>query len=83
MPAEPFDTLLGPEFRRAVAVRVNEALQDEIEQIGREPAIPTENEQHLREPERPSWALHQLLPIRTGSVLSFSRHNYLGRKDKP
>jgi hypothetical protein len=30
--AEPFDTLLGDELRRAVAVRANEQLQDAVEQ---------------------------------------------------
>jgi site-specific DNA recombinase len=54
--AEPFDTLLGPELRRAVAVRANEQLQDAVERTLRERAaegVVIENEQHPREPERP------------------------------
>jgi DNA invertase Pin-like site-specific DNA recombinase len=54
--AEPFDTLLGGELRRAVAVRVNEALQDDIKEIMRQrdaQGIVIENKQHPREPERP------------------------------
>jgi site-specific DNA recombinase len=54
--AEPFDTLLGPELRRAVAVRTNEQLQDAVERTLRKRAaegVVIENEQHPREPERP------------------------------
>jgi site-specific DNA recombinase len=54
--AEPFDMLLGPELRRAVAVRTNEALQDAIGQELRQRAaegIAIENEQHPREPAEP------------------------------
>ena len=53
--AEPFDTLLGPELRRAVAVRASETLQDAItEQQRRRVAegVVIENKQHPREPER-------------------------------
>ncbi|MGO9321590.1 MAG: recombinase family protein [Solirubrobacteraceae bacterium] len=52
--AEPFDTLLGDELRRAVAVRANQELQDDIEQTIRTRAaegLVIENEQHPREPE--------------------------------
>ncbi len=54
--AEPFDTILGDELRRAVAVRANEGLQEAVkETIKRRAAesIATPNEQHPREPERP------------------------------
>ena len=53
--AEPFDTLLGPELRRAVAVRANEQLQDAVERTIRKRAtegVVIENEQHPREPGR-------------------------------
>lgn len=53
---EPFDALLGPELRRAVAVRASEALQDAIAEQQRQRAaegIVIENEQRPREPERP------------------------------
>jgi hypothetical protein len=54
--AEPFDSLLGAELRRAVAVRANQALQDGIKKVIRQrdaQSIATPNEQHPREPERP------------------------------
>jgi site-specific DNA recombinase len=54
--AEPFDTLLGSELRRAVAVRTSERLQDAIAEQQRQEAaegVVIENEQHPREPERP------------------------------
>jgi hypothetical protein len=54
--AEPFDTLLGPELRRAVAVRASEELQNAVEQTLRKRAaegVVIENEQHPREPDRP------------------------------
>jgi site-specific DNA recombinase len=54
--AEPFDTLLGPELRRAVAVRTSERLRDAIteEQRWRATAgVVIENEQHPREPHGP------------------------------
>jgi hypothetical protein len=46
---EPFDTLLGTELRRAVAVRASEALQDSINEVLRQrdaQGIGTTNEQH-------------------------------------
>jgi DNA invertase Pin-like site-specific DNA recombinase len=52
--AEPFDTLLGDELRRAVAVRANQDLQDGIREVMRRrdaEGIVIENEQHPREPE--------------------------------
>jgi site-specific DNA recombinase len=54
--AEPFDTLLGNELRRAVVVRTNEKLQVAVDEIIRRRAaegVVIENEQHPREPERP------------------------------
>jgi hypothetical protein len=54
--AEPFDALLGPELRRAVAVKANEQLQNAVEQTLRKRAaegVVIENEQHPREPDRP------------------------------
>jgi site-specific DNA recombinase len=54
--AEPFDTLLGDDLRRAVAVRANQELQDAIKEVIRQrdaEGIATPNEQHPREPERP------------------------------
>jgi site-specific DNA recombinase len=54
--AEPFDTLLGPELRGAVAVRAKQELQAAVEQTIRHRAAEgttIENEQHPREPERP------------------------------
>ncbi len=54
--AEPFDALLGPELRRAVAVRTSETLQDAIAGQQRQRAtegVVIENEQHPREPRRP------------------------------
>ncbi len=65
--AEPFDTLLGPELRRAVAVRANEQLQDAVERTIRERAtegVVIENEQHPREPGR--------LLVGAGSTTGFS-----------
>jgi site-specific DNA recombinase len=53
---EPFDTLLGPELRRAVAVRASQALQDGIREVMRQRQAAgglIEHEQHPREPERP------------------------------
>ena len=52
--AEPFDTPLGDELRRAVVVRANQELQDDIEQTIRKGAaggVAVENEQHPQEPE--------------------------------
>jgi site-specific DNA recombinase len=54
--AEPFDTLLGPELRRVIAVRASEELRDSINQVIRERAtksVVIENEQHPQGPERP------------------------------
>jgi site-specific DNA recombinase len=54
--AEPFDTLLGDELRRAVAVRGNEALQAAVKETIRQretEGTVTPNKQHPREPERP------------------------------
>jgi site-specific DNA recombinase len=53
--AEPFDTLLGPELRRAVAVRASQELQAGVEQTIRRRAaegVVIENQQHPREPGR-------------------------------
>jgi site-specific DNA recombinase len=53
---EPFDTLLGPELRRAVAVRANEGWQDAITKELRQrdaAGVVIENEQHPREPVEP------------------------------
>jgi site-specific DNA recombinase len=49
--AEPFDTLLGPELRRAVAVKASEELKDAIKTKRRQ--VTAENKQHPREPSRP------------------------------
>ena len=53
---EPFDTLLGPELRRAVAVRANEGWQDaitkELRQRDIAAGVVIENEQRPREPDR-------------------------------
>jgi site-specific DNA recombinase len=54
--AEPFDTLLGDELRRVVAVRGNEALQAAVEETIRQretEGTVTLNKQHPREPGRP------------------------------
>lgn len=53
--AEPFDTLLGPELRRAVAARTSETLQKAVTQTLRKRAaegIVIDNEQHPQEPEK-------------------------------
>jgi repressor LexA len=59
--AEPFDTLLGPELRRAVAVRGSQELQDGITEVRRRPDTP--NEQH------PQGA--DLAPVGAVSTASF------------
>ncbi len=54
--AEPFDTLLGDDLRRAVAVRASQELLDGIREAMRQrdaEGIAIEHEQHPREPERP------------------------------
>ena len=48
--AEPFDTILGDQLRRAVAVKANEALQAAVKETIKRRAA---EEQHPREPERP------------------------------
>ncbi|HEV7942429.1 MAG TPA: recombinase family protein [Solirubrobacteraceae bacterium] len=52
--AEPFDTLLGPELRRAAVVRASEGLQDAIAtELRQRDAEATENEERPREPAEP------------------------------
>jgi site-specific DNA recombinase len=66
--AEPFDTLLGPELRRAVAVRTSEALQDAITKELRQReavGVVIENE------ERPQ-GLAEPLPVGAASATAFS-----------
>jgi site-specific DNA recombinase len=53
--AEPFDTLLGDDLRRAVAVRASEELQDAVEETLRRrdaEGVFIENDQRPRKPER-------------------------------
>lgn len=53
--AEPFDTLLGDDLRRAVAVRASEELQDAVEDTLRRreaEGVLVQNDQRPREPER-------------------------------
>ncbi len=53
---EPFDSLLGPELRRAVAVRASEALNDAVARELRhrtDDGTSLENEEHPREPAEP------------------------------
>ena len=60
--AEPFDTLLGDELRRAVAVRANEELQDAIERdhprAGRRRSGDRERAAPTGARTTHSWALH-------------------------
>ena len=66
--AEPFDTLLGDDLRRAAAVRASEELQEVVEETLRRRAaegVVIENEQHPREPERP------LVGAGSGTTFSF------------
>ena len=55
--AEPFDTLLGDDLRRAVATRANQELQEAVEDTIRQRAatgvsVAVQNEQRPRKPER-------------------------------
>lgn len=65
---EPFDSLLGPELRRAVAVRAGEALNDAVARELRhrtDDGTSMENEEHPREPAEP-------LPVGAASTTAFS-----------
>jgi DNA invertase Pin-like site-specific DNA recombinase len=66
--AEPFDTLLGDNLRRAAAIRANEELQGAVEDVIRRRGavgVPFQNDQHPREPER------SLVGAESGSSVSF------------
>jgi site-specific DNA recombinase len=53
--AEPFDTLLGDDLRRAVVARANRELQEAVEDAIRRRAegVSVQNEQRPQEPDRP------------------------------